>query len=100
MTAPGYRWADVRPCGTPAAYRRHLRHGERPCAACLLAEATEKSFTQNRAPDPRRERYRMLRAAGIPAPRAKRLKDVRPDRWPAALVAVASGWPASTGRAA
>jgi hypothetical protein len=26
------------PCGTRAAYRRHLRHGEQPCRACLAAE--------------------------------------------------------------
>ena len=24
-------------CGTSAAYRRHLRHGEKPCAACTEA---------------------------------------------------------------
>ena len=27
----------VAPCGTPAAYRRHLRHGESPCPACRRA---------------------------------------------------------------
>jgi hypothetical protein len=34
------RWADsvVKPCGTPAAYRRHKRHGERPCESCAQAE--------------------------------------------------------------
>ena len=26
------------PCGTPAAYRRHLRHGEKPCFECSTAE--------------------------------------------------------------
>jgi len=25
---------QLQPCGTPAAYRRHLRHGEQPCDAC------------------------------------------------------------------
>lgn len=25
------------PCGTPAAYRRHLRNGEEACAACRAA---------------------------------------------------------------
>jgi hypothetical protein len=25
------------PCGTPSAYKRHRRHGERPCEACRLA---------------------------------------------------------------
>ena len=28
---------ELRPCGTLAAYRRHLRRGERPCAACRAA---------------------------------------------------------------
>lgn len=28
---------ELQPCGTPAAYRRHLRHGEDPCAACEQA---------------------------------------------------------------
>ncbi len=28
------------PCGTPAAYARHTRHGETPCAACTDAERT------------------------------------------------------------
>jgi hypothetical protein len=31
-------WA-LKPCGTPAAYRRHLRNGEKPCRACEIAEA-------------------------------------------------------------
>ena len=26
--------ADLKPCGTRAAYRRHQRHNERPCALC------------------------------------------------------------------
>lgn len=29
------------PCGTPAAYRRHLRHKESPCAACRKAKRGE-----------------------------------------------------------
>lgn len=31
--------AELKPCGTSAAYRRHLRHGETPCDACTAAEA-------------------------------------------------------------
>lgn len=27
------------PCGTHAAYLRHLRHGERPCPPCCAAHA-------------------------------------------------------------
>lgn len=32
-----WRWADVKPCGTVPAYRRHYRHGEKPCFACRQA---------------------------------------------------------------
>ncbi len=28
---------DLKPCGTHAAYRRHLRRGETPCDACRQA---------------------------------------------------------------
>jgi len=28
----------TKPCGTAAAYRRHLRHGENPCSACAAAQ--------------------------------------------------------------
>ena len=37
----GTRWqrADVMPHGTPAAYRRHYRYGEKPCESCRQAEA-------------------------------------------------------------
>lgn len=34
---PRYRRGEA-PCGTRAAYRRHQRHGERPCEACRGAE--------------------------------------------------------------
>jgi hypothetical protein len=34
----GNRRTDVKPCGTTAAYRRHVRHGEAPCESCLQAE--------------------------------------------------------------
>ncbi len=29
--------ARPKPCGTPAAYQRHHRHGEEPCEACVDA---------------------------------------------------------------
>ena len=32
----------VAPCGTLAAYRRHLRHGENPCPACRRANRDVK----------------------------------------------------------
>jgi hypothetical protein len=28
---------ELRPCGTAAAYHRHLDHGEAPCEACTVA---------------------------------------------------------------
>lgn len=30
----GTRWGHHKPCGTEAAYKRHLRHREVPCEAC------------------------------------------------------------------
>jgi hypothetical protein len=36
----GMRWPQVKPCGTEAAYRRHLRHREVPCEPCRLAANT------------------------------------------------------------
>lgn len=32
----------LKPCGTPAAYRRHLRNDEEACAECKAAVAAEK----------------------------------------------------------
>lgn len=33
----------LQPCGTEAAYRRHLRHGEQPCPACAEANSRGKA---------------------------------------------------------
>lgn len=33
---------ELKPCGTPAAYRRHLRNGEDACADCRAAVAAQK----------------------------------------------------------
>jgi len=33
---------ELKPCGTPAAYRRHLRYGQDACQACLDAEAARR----------------------------------------------------------
>ena len=33
---------ELKPCGTSAAYRRHLRKGQVPCKACLAAARDEK----------------------------------------------------------
>ena len=37
------------PCGTPAAYRRHLRHKESPCAACRKAKRGEAQQQRDEA---------------------------------------------------
>lgn len=34
-----WEWADRKPHGTTAAYRRHFRLGEKPCEPCRQAEA-------------------------------------------------------------
>jgi hypothetical protein len=31
-------WGQLKPCGTHAAYHRHLRHGQKPCQPCVRAE--------------------------------------------------------------
>lgn len=36
---------ELKPCGTHAAYRRHIAHGEDPCEACLEAE---REYKRNR----------------------------------------------------
>lgn len=33
---------ELKPCGTPAAYRRHLRKKQTPCKACQKAARDEK----------------------------------------------------------
>jgi hypothetical protein len=33
----GQRWSDPKPCPSTAAYRRHYRHGEKPCFGCRMA---------------------------------------------------------------
>lgn len=43
-----HRAKGLQPCGSWAAYKRHLRHGEQPCEAC--AEASRR---RDRARSPR-----------------------------------------------
>lgn len=58
-------WAALKPCGTTAAYRRHLRHGERPCEHCRQAEARLHQERWRGGYDQvRRDRYATARAAG------------------------------------
>lgn len=33
---------ELKPCGTPAAYRRHIKRGETPCEPCRKANADAK----------------------------------------------------------
>ncbi|WP_206442567.1 WhiB family transcriptional regulator [Streptomyces boncukensis] len=40
--ATPHNWRTA-PCGTRAAYRRHQRHGETPCAACRRAETAGRA---------------------------------------------------------
>jgi hypothetical protein len=49
--AQAYRWEPwrLRPCGTTAAYRRHLRHAEVPCLQCTDANAAD---WRDRNPNP------------------------------------------------
>ena len=41
---------NLRPCGTPAAYRRHLRHHEPACRKCLDAHNQATKQSQERGP--------------------------------------------------
>lgn len=34
---------DLQPCGTVAAYKRHLRHGEEPCETCLAGKRAHQA---------------------------------------------------------
>lgn len=44
---------ELKPCGTAAAYRRHLRAGQKPCRPCKSAEYLRRA---ERAAGPRRPR--------------------------------------------
>ena len=63
-------WA-LKPHGTPAAYRRHIRNGQKPvrkfCPRCADAEALRHTEwrEQNLDNAARRERYAAARAAGL-----------------------------------
>lgn len=52
---------QLAPCGTLAAYRRHLRAGETPCPACRTANRTAKRDQADQ-----RRRGRTSTAASIP----------------------------------
>lgn len=71
MTGPRPDW-QLRPHGTPAAYRRHYRRGERPCEACRRAEALRHADRGDRTGEyaAKRERYAAAREAGLGAAEA------------------------------
>lgn len=50
---PPYMYTEKQPCGTPAAYRRHIYRGEQPCRPCLAANA---AATMKYRAKPRRKR--------------------------------------------
>lgn len=54
-----------KPCGTPAAYRRHKRRGEEACQPCLEAERRRWDDHAATLEPTRQERYRLARAAGM-----------------------------------
>jgi hypothetical protein len=68
---------DLRPHGTPAAYRRHYRRGEKPCEACRQAESRRHADNPQRAAYEavRNERYRAAREAGLSPREAMTARD-------------------------
>jgi hypothetical protein len=37
-------WWNLEPCGTPAAFRRHERAGEKPCQLCREAHNVDNRY--------------------------------------------------------
>jgi hypothetical protein len=64
---------DLKPCGTIAAYRRHLRHGEPPCESCLEA--------QRRANADERSHHAGTQAAAERRASRNGLPGFRPYQW-------------------
>jgi hypothetical protein len=46
------RRSNLKPCGTSAAYRRHLRDGQDPCDACREAENLRTRKGRPKRPEP------------------------------------------------
>ena len=72
---PGGRPA-TRPHGPTAAYRRHLRQGERPCLSCRQAEARYRA-DGGRNNERRRQRYAQAREEGLSPREALAARDRR-----------------------
>ena len=66
----------VAPCGTVAAYRRHLRHSEEPCEACRAANR-EKPRAERGARQPS---ARIIELVPAPPPEMTRLEELREQR--------------------
>jgi hypothetical protein len=73
MTTLGIRHPDwqLKPHGTLAAYRRHLRRGERACESCLQAGRRSWSLRAARINAARADAYRRARDAGMTAAQAR-----------------------------
>jgi hypothetical protein len=63
----GSCWYDPKPCGTPAAYRRHKRHGERIDESCRQAEARRSADDKARRNAARRARRQRRNQKGLAA---------------------------------
>jgi hypothetical protein len=48
------------PCGTLAAYKRHVRHGEVPCDLCRLAARSDRQFRRVRGAWQQSDRFAWL----------------------------------------
>lgn len=53
---------ELQPCGTWAAYQRHKRKGEDPCAKCLVAARDQKNQRKTVA----RQEQAAVRLAAVP----------------------------------
>lgn len=69
---------ELKPCGTPAAARRHRRNGQDVCPRCKQAEALASAEFRDSRPDyvaartaAYRRRYRAARDAGLSSREAK-----------------------------
>lgn len=70
---------EPKPCGTEAAYRRHLRHDEAPCEPCKRAAADARHRRWERKQRPEEERPKQYAAFGTMAA-------IRPDLFPGDIV--------------
>ena len=64
---PPWMYANLKPCGTTAAYDRHIRHGEPACKPCREANARrwrEQNQLKTRRPKTRRPKPAATEPAG------------------------------------